>query len=108
MPLGLPGVQAATDSERDTGRQRRVGKRQLGRDDCGDTVDRIREHGHDAVAARLDHPPAILLDGTAQQRVMRGDGIRHALGLLLPLLGAALDVGKEKGKDAGVHVQDHC
>ena len=72
VPLGLPDVQAATDSERDTGRQRRVGECQLGRDDCGDTVDRIREHGHNAVAARLDHPPAIFLDGTAQQRVMRG------------------------------------
>ena len=101
MPLGLPGVQATTDSERDPGRQCRVGECQLGRDDCGDTVGRIREHGHNAVAARLDHPPAILLDGIAQQRVMRRDGLRHALGLLLPLLGAALDVSKEERRRPG-------
>ena len=101
VPLGVPCVQAATDSERDTGRQRRVGECQLGRDDRGDTVDWIREHGHQAVAARLDHPPAILLDGIAQQRVMRGDGFRHEFGLLLPLLGAPLDVSKEKRRRPG-------
>ena len=32
---------------------------------------------------------------------MRGDGRRHALGLLLPLLGAALDVGKEERRRSG-------
>ena len=30
--------------------------------------------------------------------------VRHPLGLLFPLLGTALDVGEQKGKDAGIHV----
>jgi hypothetical protein len=35
------------------------------------------------------------------------DQQRHALGLLLPLLGAALDVGEQKCNDAGVCIWDH-
>jgi hypothetical protein len=38
----------------------------LGRDNCDDTVDRISEHGHDAVTAVLITRPRFSLDGTAQ------------------------------------------
>ena len=64
MLLRLPHVQAATDCERDTGRDTRVGECKLGRDHCGDSP-------------------------------------RPALGLVLPLLGAALDVSKEEGRRPG-------
>jgi hypothetical protein len=37
----------------------------------------------------------------AKQRIVAADGLRHLLGLLFPLRGAALDVGEEERQGRG-------
>src|SRR6185503_6007334 len=56
-------------------------------------------------AGHLDHAAALRLDGRARDRVVPRERLAHALRLLLPQAGAALDVREEEGGDrCVVHV----
>jgi len=65
---------------------------------------RVKGGAH-PVAGRLDQTPAMRFNGSTQQYIVAGQRVRHALGLLFPLLGATLDVGEQEGRDASLHVQ---
>ncbi|HKW80359.1 MAG TPA: hypothetical protein VJQ49_05075 [Casimicrobiaceae bacterium] len=54
-----------------------------------------------AVAAHLDDPAVIVLDGGANDRVVPRQRDLHAVVLALPEAGAALDIGKQECRDAG-------
>ena len=61
------------------------------------------EHGKEAVAlTSASYRDAVVsLDLGGEQRVVPGQGGPHVVGVLLPELGAALDVCEEVGDDSG-------
>ena len=54
------------------------------------------ERGTEGVADDLEDVAAVVLDDLAHQRVMPLEGCGDGLGMVLPALGRALDVGDEK------------
>ncbi|HTR56992.1 MAG TPA: hypothetical protein VMM27_02345 [Casimicrobiaceae bacterium] len=54
------------------------------------------------VPGHLDDGTPMLLDGLARKRVVLGERERHALPLLFPQAGAALNVGKHEGRVGGL------
>ena len=57
VPLGLPRSADRNEQQAGTGRQRRVGRSASWAATTARHCHRIREHGHNTVAARLDHCP---------------------------------------------------
>ncbi len=91
-------MQTAAHLERDPVGDLRIAKRQLQRKRRIYRVQRIGEGGIDAVAGRLHDGSAVARDGRARQHVVPRERPRHPHGFLLPQPGAALYVGKEKGR----------
>ena len=81
----------ATSPPLPPGRQRTVGSRWR----PSSAIGCVSKGGVNPVAGRLDHTPAMCFNGSTQQHVVPSEGVRHPLGLLFPLLGAALDVGEQ-------------
>jgi hypothetical protein len=64
-------------------------------------VERVVEHGMNAVARHLDDDTAIGLHRLARHRVVACQCLAHPLGFLLPEPGTAFDIGeKKRGKRA--------
>ena len=102
---GFTGVQRGTDGER--GEVGAAAAPILDRDgplDRDSGIQRVPGAGEDrakGVAHRLEDDPAMGLDRRAQERVVPLERHPHRLGLPLPTLGAALDVGEEEGDGTG-------
>ena len=58
------------------------------------------EGGVEGITDCLEDTSALGLDGMAEQLVVPGEGHAHLFRVLLPALGAALNIGKEKCKRA--------
>ena len=103
MVAGFLGrrVQAAAQRQRQAGGGLWIGQRVQHLQGGGQRVQRIVKHGVDAVAGGLDQPAPVRPHRPASNLVVAGQRGAHALGVLLPEPGAALDVGEQK-TDGGV------
>src|SRR6266508_638227 len=82
-------------------------QRALGIEGRGDGIRGTGKDGEQAItlAAALDDRAAVHGDDGGQQGIMAGQGGAHRLRLLLPALGAGLDVSEEKGDSAAGKVR---
>ena len=108
-PLDHSRMQPTAHAQRNTAGRRRIGQRLLHVQRRSERVQRIVEDGMDSIAGHLHHRAVAMLDRAARERVVRGQRLRHPSAVLLPQRGAALDVGKKKGRDCGwvVHAKAH-
>ena len=104
-PLDHAQVQAAAHADRDAVGDRGVDQRLLERHRGLHGVERVVEGGEQAVAGRLDDDAAVAFDGHPGPRIVLREGAGHALALLFPQTGAALDVREQDGDYAGRHIQ---
>ena len=95
------GVQPAAHEERDIAGVARIGQRKLQLQYGVHRVEGIAEYGEHPVAGGLDHDATVRFDRLATERVVACQRGAHALGLLLPPLRAALDVGEQVGCNRG-------
>src|SRR5947209_8758079 len=73
---------------------------------CANGVSRAGEDGEEAIPlpAALDDDPVVLLDAGEDQRIVAPHSSPHRVGILLPELGAGLDVSQKEGDGAGWQV----
>jgi hypothetical protein len=93
--LDSPCVKAAAHFERNPGSRRRIGERLLQLQCRPQCIARVIKHGMRTVADHLDNDAAMRFHCCAHERVVPRECGRHPLGMLLPQLRAALDVGKK-------------
>jgi hypothetical protein len=78
-----------------------LGKHSLQLKRCAHGIERIGEHGMDAVTAHLHDRAAVFLYSIPSDRVMASQRRAHFVRLGLPQACAALDVRKEVRRDCG-------
>ena len=104
--LGVADVERHPRPERAGLRPRGSGERPLAGERRGERRGRGREGGAEGVADRLEDVAAVVRDRPAQQGIVPGDRGGHRPRQPLPELGAALDVGEEKGHRAAGQLGD--
>jgi hypothetical protein len=95
-------MQAAPNTQRKSRRFLYIFEPPRQLDDRHHGVQRIAENRVDTIAGRLDERTLPRFDGGARERIMAGERVAHALGLLVPQPGAALDVGEQERRDRGL------
>jgi hypothetical protein len=100
-PLDFAEMQPAADAQRQSGRRLRIGEPALNGHGGVESGDRLVEGSVHSVAGHLDDRPAVGHDGRPHQRIVARQRGPHLLGLLLPEVRAAFDVGEKESYRAG-------
>ncbi len=95
------GVQAAARAKGNAFGGFEIGKRLLQLQRGANGVERIVERSMHPVADHLHDGAAIVLDGRPRDAIVVRQRRPHSLGIELPQVGAALEVGEEKRRDRG-------
>ena len=99
--LGWAGVQPHPCPERANFAPRLGQERTLSLHCGGEGRVGCTKGGQETVAHGLDHVAQMRLNGAPQDGIVSGDRHLHRLGMLLPKLGAALDIGEKEGDGTG-------
>jgi len=69
--------------------------------DCSKSIGRTWEGSAKRVTRRLEHVSTVRSDSFSQDAVMTSERGGHRIGVLLPQLGAALNISEKEGDCAG-------
>ena len=100
-PLDFAKMQPAAHAQRQSGRRLGIGEPALNGHGGVESKDGVVEGRVHPVAGHLHDGSVVGCDGAADDRVVVRQRGPHPLGLLLPELRAALDVGEKEGYRAG-------